>query len=107
MMCPLPRMRSHVCQADSTCGRPPRFQARLEAVNGAQPVRQNAEACVCHLADLVQAMTAWARGHHLAEGSLTVLAIDPPASGSCRPDPADQDRPEMLGLAFGTIQLTE
>ena len=92
MTCPLPRMRPHVCQIDSTCGRPPRFQARLEAVNGGEPVRQNAEACVCHFADLVQALTAWARGYHLTDGQLTLLAIDPPDSG-----PASQSRLTMTG----------
>ena len=106
MTCPLPRMWPHVCQIDSTCGRPPRFQARLEAVNGGEPVRQNAEACVCHFADLVQALTAWARGYHLTDGQLTLLAIDPPDSGPCLPVPADHDRPEMLGFAFSTIRLT-
>jgi hypothetical protein len=107
MTCPLPRMRPHVCQIDSTCGRPPRFQARLEAVHGAQPVRQNAEACVCHLADLVQALTTWARGYHLTDGQLTLLAIDPPVNGSCPRDPADHDRPQMRGFAFSIIRLTE
>jgi hypothetical protein len=109
MTCPLPRMQAHVCQADSACVRPPCFQARLEAVNGTQPVRQNAEACAGHLADMVQALTTWARRQHLTDGQLTVLAIDPPSSGSCLLVPADHDRPETvaLALAFSTIRLTE
>ncbi len=40
MTYPLPRRQPHVCQADSTCGHPPRFQVRLEAMDGAQPVRR-------------------------------------------------------------------
>jgi hypothetical protein len=109
MTWPLPRMQPHVCQADSTCGHPPRFQARLEAVNGTQPVRQNAEACASHLTDMVQALTTWARRQHLTDGELTVLTIDPPSSGSCFLVPADHDRPETvaLALAFSTIRLTE
>jgi hypothetical protein len=109
MTFPLPRMEAHVCQADSACVRPPRFQARLEAVNGTQPVRQNAEACAGHLTDMVQALTTWARGQHLTDGELTVLTIDPPSSGSCLLVPADHDRPETvaLALAFSTIRLTE
>jgi hypothetical protein len=104
---PLPRMQPHVCQVDSTCGHPPRFQARLEAANGTQPVRQNAEACAGHLTDMVQALTTWAHHQHLTEGQLTVLAIDPPSSGSCLLVPADRDRPETAALAFSTIRLTE
>jgi hypothetical protein len=100
-------MRPRVCQADSTCERPPRFQARLEAVNGMQPVRKNAEACAGHLTELVRALTAWARDHDLTDGQLTVLAIDPPLSGSCLLAPADHDRPEMQGFVFSTIRLTE
>jgi hypothetical protein len=100
-------MRAHVCQADSACGFPARFQVRLEAVHGAQPVRENAEACARHLTDMVQALTTWAHGHHLTEGQLTVLAIDPPYSGSYLPVTADPDRPEMQGFAFTTIRFTE
>jgi len=100
-------MRAHACQVDSTCGRPPRFEARLEAVSGTQPVRKDAEACAGHLTEMVQNLTTWARGHHLTDGQLTVLAIDPPFTGSCLLAPADHDRPEMRGFAFSTIRLTE
>ena len=107
MTYPLPRMQPHVCQADSTCGHPPRFQARLEAADGAQPVRRNAEACAGHLTDMVQALTTWARDHHLTEGQLTVLVIDPPLCGSGLLTVVSHDQPEMLAFAFTTIRLTE
>jgi hypothetical protein len=97
----------HVCQADSTCGNPPRFQARLEAVNGTQSIRQDAEACAGHLTEMVQAITTWAHDQHLTEGQLTVLAIGSPSGGSCLLVPADHDRPETVALAFSTIRLTE
>ena len=104
---PLPPMQAHVCQADSTCGRPSRFRARLEAADGRQPVRKSAEACASHLGEMVQALTNWARSHHLTEGQLTVLAIDPPFDGPCLPAPADPGGPEVAGFAFSTIRLTE
>jgi len=107
MTWPLPGMSPRVCQADGICERPPRFQARLEAVNGTQPVRKDAEACAGHLTELVRVLTAWARDHDLTEGELTVLAIDPPLSDSCRLAPADPDRLGMRGFVFSTIRLTE
>ena len=86
MTWPLSPMEHHVCQADSTCGRPSRFRARLEAADGRQPVRKSAEACAGHLGDMVQALTIWARGHHLTEGQLTERKAAPEAS-------APEDRP--------------
>ena len=106
MTWPTRGMLPHACQADKACERPPRFQARLESVNGTGPVRKNAEACAAHLTEMVQALTAWASDHDLTDGQLTVLAIDPPLGGSCFLVPADHDRPQMLSLAFSTIRLT-
>jgi len=107
MTWPPPRMQLHACQAGRACERPPRFQARLEAVNGTQPVRKNAEACAAHLTDMVQALTTWARDHHLTEGQLTVLVIDPPLRGSSLLTVAGHGQPETLALAFTTIRLIE
>jgi hypothetical protein len=107
MTWPLSPMEHHVCQAESTCGRPSRFRARLEAADGRQPVRKSAEACGGHLGDMVQALTIWARGHGLTEGQLTVLVIDPPFDGPCLLARADHSGPEMAGFAFSTIRLTE
>jgi len=102
-----PGTRPRACQAASACERPPRFQARLEAAGEAQPVRKNAEACAGHLTELVRVLTAWARDHDLTEGQLTVLAIDPPSSDSCRLGPDDLDPPQVQGFVFCTIPLTE
>jgi hypothetical protein len=107
MILPLSPAPPHVCQADSACGHPPRFRARLEAASGSQPVRKNAEACADHLGYMVQALTAWARGHHLTEGRLIVLAIDPPSGGPALAGRAGHEGPEMAGFAFSTIRLTE
>jgi hypothetical protein len=107
MTCPLPRMQLHTCQADGACCQPPRFQARLEAANGTEPIRRNSEACADHLGDMVQALTAWARVHHVTEGQLTVLAIDRPSERNPPPDSTSHEDPEMLSLAFSTIRLTE
>ncbi|MGH3258666.1 MAG: hypothetical protein ACRDOU_25265 [Streptosporangiaceae bacterium] len=107
MTCPLPRMQLHTCQADGACCRPPRFQARLEAANGTESVLKNSEACVDHLGDMVQDLTAWARVHHVTEGQLTVLAIDRPSDRSLSPDGTDHEGPDMLSLAFSTIRLAE
>jgi hypothetical protein len=107
MTWPVSPIQAHLCQAESTCGRPSRFRARLEAADGRQPVRKSAEACGGHLGDMVQALTMWARGHHLTEGQLTVLVIDPPFSGPCLLAPADPSGPEIAGFAFSTIRLTE
>ena len=107
MTYPLPPVQLHACQADSTCGHPPRFQARLEAMDGAQPVRRNDEACAGHLTDMVQALTTWAHDHHLTEGQLTVLVIDRSFNGYSLPTLVGHDQPETMALAFGTIRLTE
>ena len=107
MTCPQPGMQLHTCQADGACCRPPRFQARLEAANGTEPVLKSSEACVDHLGDMVQDLTAWARVQHLTEGQLTVLAIDRPSDRSPALDGANHEGPDMLSLAFTTIRLTE
>jgi hypothetical protein len=107
MTWPQSPMQPHICQANSTCGRPSRFRARLEAADGRQPVRKSAEACAGHLGDMVQALTTWARGRHLTEGQLTVLVIDPPFDGPCLLARADHSGPERAGFAFSTIRLTE
>jgi hypothetical protein len=105
------KIRPHGCHADSSCARPPRFQARLEArpegTSGARPVRKNAEACADHLGEMVQALTRWARNRHLTDGHLTVLAIDPPSGRAAPPAGAGDEEPEPLSLAFSTIQLNE
>jgi len=108
MTCSLSQIQPSACQADSRCGRPPRFQARLEAADGTRRVHRNAGACADHLGDMIQALTGWARDHDLTDGELTVLTIDPPFAGvttrrSGHRQPVSRT---TLGLAFSTIPLT-
>lgn len=100
-------MQAHTCHADGTCCRPLRFQAYLEAADGAEPLCESAEACSDHLGDMVQSLTAWARRQHLAGAQLRVFAIDRPADGACSPGRAGQPGPDTLSLAVSTIQLIE
>lgn len=98
---------SEACQADSTCHRPPRFQAFLEATRQPQParVRRRTEACACHLGAMVAAMTAWAREQHLTEGDLTILTIDPPPYASHPGQQPCSRGGRRSGLVFSIIQL--
>ena len=104
----LPCICPHICQAEAGCYRPPRFQVRLAAVQRTEPapVRRHTAVCTTHLAAMVQAMTAWAREHELADGDLTVLTIDPPDGPPHPGRPARRGRTETPGLVFSTIRLT-
>ncbi|HEY5985706.1 MAG TPA: hypothetical protein VIV12_04880 [Streptosporangiaceae bacterium] len=96
----LPCICSGNCQADSTCHRPPRFQAHLDAAR----VHKRAEACAGHLGAMVTGLTTWAREHNLTDGNLTVLAIHPPAT--C-PEPRILNQVSQTpGLVFSTIRLS-
>lgn len=98
-------MRVHTCHASDACGRPPRFQAYLEAADGAAPLGEGAEACSEHVGDMVQSLTAWARGQRLAGAQLRVFAIDRPTEGNYPPDRGSPGGPDPLSLAVSTIQL--
>jgi hypothetical protein len=117
-------MPVHTCHADGACGRPPRFQAYLDAADGTGPVHTSAEACSDHLGDMVQALTDWARGRRLTGAQLRLFAIDRPADGTdstdstdgtdsgTPPDPGGRGRggrggPDTLSLAVSTMRLTE
>jgi hypothetical protein len=122
-------MPVHTCHADGACGRPPRFQAYLDAADGTGPVHTSAEACSDHLGDMVQALTDWARRRRLTGAQLRLFAIDRPADGTdststdstdstdgtdsgTPPDPAGRGRggrggPDTLSLAVSTMRLTE
>ena len=69
------------CDADSECLHVPCFQVQLEASSRGQAHRQ-ANACVYHVADVIQALRAWAAEHGVIDGALTILAIEPAAGGS-------------------------
>src|SRR5215831_9230644 len=101
----LPCTCSGTCQADRTCQLPSRFQAQLDAAPRAQRprVHRRTEACAGHFGALAAAIATWARDDDLAEGDLTILAIDPaPAT-----DPAGQLPPpgQARGLVVSTIHL--
>lgn len=64
--------------ACSTCTRAAFFQARIEVQADHEHPRKRANACACHLVDVVQKLRAWARNRQLT-GRLTVAAIDPDA----------------------------
>jgi hypothetical protein len=92
------------CDADPDCAHVPCFQVRLEA---AQPRQSNA--CAYHVADVIQALRAWAGQRTLVDGQLTILAIEPAAGGRQSGGPDQPDGPDRIGLrgfAFSTIPLT-
>jgi len=107
------RASLEACDADSECLHVPCFQVQLEASSRGQAHRQ-ANACVYHVADVIQALRAWAAEHDVIDGALTILAIEP-AAGGRRPggtgqgDQADQGSglgdPELHGFPFSRIPL--
>jgi hypothetical protein len=59
-----------------------------------------ANACAYHVADVIQALRAWARERGVADGQLTILAIEPAAGGR------QPSGPGLPGFAFSTIPLS-
>jgi hypothetical protein len=98
------------CDADPHCAHVPCFQVQLEASRPRQAHRQSI-ACAYHVADVIQAQRAWASQHGLADGQLTILAIEPAAGGRQPAGPGGTggpgaDDPGLRGFAFSTIPLT-
>jgi hypothetical protein len=98
------------CDADSECLHVPCFQVRLDASGHGQAHRQ-ANACAYHVAEVIQALRAWAAEHGVIDGALTILAIEP-AAGGRQPGgsgPADQGTgpgdPDLHGFPFSRIPL--
>ena len=81
----------------------PCFQVQLEASRPRQAYRQ-ANACAYHVPDVIETLRAWAGEQDLADGQLTILAIELAAGGRI-PDRAGQSPPELRGFAFSTIPL--
>src|SRR4029077_12751312 len=71
---------STACDGDPRCGHPACFQIQLEASQPQQAYRQ-APACAYHVADVIEALRAWAREHDLAGGAPTIPALRPVAGG--------------------------
>jgi hypothetical protein len=95
------------CDADSECRHSPCFQVQLEAAGCGQEHRQ-ANACAYHVAEVIQALRAWAAEHGVIDGALTILAIEAAAGGrrpggpGQPPGPAD---PDLHGFPFSRIPL--
>jgi hypothetical protein len=96
--------RSTACDGDPRCGHPACFQIQLEASQPQQAYRQ-VLACAYHVADVIEALRAWAREHDLAGGQLTILAIEP-AAGGRQPGGTNGSKTAALHeFAFSTIPL--
>ena len=96
------------CDADPQCVHVPCFQVQLEAA-GPRKAHRQSNACAYHVADIIQSLGAWAAKRALADGQLTILAIEPAADGRRPGGPADPgipDRFDLHGFAFSTIPLT-
>lgn len=98
------------CDAVPICLHVPCFQVQLDASRPRQAHRQ-ANACAYHVPDIIEALRAWAGEHDLADGQLTILAIEP-ATGAripAQPGQAAQaggpGQPELRGFPFSTIPL--
>jgi hypothetical protein len=87
------------CDAGPQCLHVPCFQVQLEA-SPPWPAHRQANACAYHVADVIQALRAWAGERGVADGQLTILAIEPAAGGR------QPSGPGLPGFAFSTIPLS-
>ena len=92
------------CDADTECRHVPCFQVQLDGIPPRQAHRQ-ANACAYHVADVIEALRAWAGEHGVVDGALTILAIEP-ARQAVR-QPHGPDRPDLRGFAFSTDPARE
>jgi hypothetical protein len=92
------------CDADPRCTHVPCFQVQLEAARPRRS-RRLANACAYHVADVVQALRAWAGDRGLMGGQLTILAIEPAAGGRQPGGSGAPGDPEPRGFPFTTIPL--
>jgi hypothetical protein len=74
---PVPNVTQAAAAACDVCPRAAFFQVRVEGPPGHEHPRRRANACATHLVDVIELLRAWALDSHLADGRLTVLAIDP------------------------------
>jgi len=97
------------CDADTICLHAPCFQVQLDA-SSPRRAHQQANACAYHVTDVIEALRAWAGEHGVADGQLTILAIESAASGRLpgqagQGQPGGQGQPELRGFAFSRIPL--
>jgi hypothetical protein len=95
---------SGACDAAPRCGHAACFQVQLEASEPQQAYRQ-ALACAYHVADVIEALRGWAREHELADGQLTILAIEPTVGGRQADGPTGSETAGLRKFAFSTIPL--
>jgi hypothetical protein len=91
------------CRAAEGCAEQSCFQVRLEAILGRRLVVHYANACAEHIGELVEGLKTWSRDGGLADGTVTVLAIDPGAE--FRRASGDVPGPLWPGFAFSTLAL--
>ena len=101
MTAPDNRASAGACDADFRCQHVPCFQVRLDGTRPRQAHRR-ANACAYHVADVIEAVRAWAAEHGVADGALTILAIEPAAGAR---QPPGEDQPDLRGFAFSRIPL--
>ena len=102
------RAPAGTCDADPHCAHVPCFQVQLEASRPQRAHRQS-NACAYHVAEIIQALRAWAGNRGLVDGQLTILAIELAAGGPQPGEPVGPGAPDRSGLhgfAFSTIPLT-
>lgn len=92
------------CDAESRCGHAACFQVQLEAAQPQQAHRR-ALACAYHVAEVIQALRTWAREHDLADGQLTILAIEPAAGGRQPEGTSGPKATTLREFAFSTMPL--
>jgi hypothetical protein len=91
------------CHAVGGCAEQACFQVRLEALLGRRLVLHCVNACAEHIGELVEGLKAWSRDGGLADGTMTVLAVDPGAE--FRRAAGDVPGPLWPGFAFSTVAL--
>jgi hypothetical protein len=96
--------RAASCEADPRCTRAACFQVQLEASRPEQAHRQ-ASACAYHVADVIEALRAWARDQGLGGGQLTILAIESVAGGHQACGASGPNTAALREFAFTTIPL--
>ena len=103
-MIPPEAFSSSACDGDPRCRRRACFQIQLEA---AQPQRADRQALACahHVADVIEALRAWAREKDLAGGQLTILAIEPTEEGRRVAGPGGPKTAALREFPFSTIPL--
>lgn len=92
------------CDADPRCAHAACFQVQLEVSQPRRAYRQ-ALACAYHVADVIVSLRGWARDQDLADGQLTILAIEPAAGGRQAGPASGSGAAALREFAFSTLPL--